>query len=164
MDRDPRNPRRVAVAAIVGCLAIVATACGSDDQVVLGTDPGGGIEVPTLQVPGAADLEADPSTTEPETPPEAAADGTSEADGESGAESPEPPAEEAAPTPEPTVPPVRPVAVPDSLSLTLTKMANVTAPLALVTRSGSPLLYAATKGGLVYAIETANAPGPSSRP
>jgi glucose/arabinose dehydrogenase len=132
--------------AVLAALAVVATACGGGDDVVLGTDADSGIATPEI---AATTEDADEEPTEP-------AEEAPEADPDTEPEVSEPPSE---PTPEPTVPPVVPVSVPESVSVQLTKIVDVRAPLALVTRSGSPLLYAATKDGLVVAIELGEGSG-----
>lgn len=153
-----RRVRRLGVAAaMLTAFALIATACGAGEgeEVVSGTDAG--VATPERATTSdAAAGEATESDADP-TPADPADDAADEDAGlepepgsEPGSDATEPPAE---PTPEPTVPPVLPVSVPESLSVQLTKMVDLRAPLALVTRSGSPLLYAATKDGLVVAIE-----------
>ncbi|MFN3216926.1 MAG: PQQ-dependent sugar dehydrogenase [Acidimicrobiales bacterium] len=148
-----------AAAAALTALAVVASACGGGDEVVLGTELDVGIATPEIAAT-TDDVAQDPADSEEDA---TAGDATAE-DTESPTEDTERPSEDtdpapepaepsAEPTPEPTVPPVVPVSVPDSVSVQLTKMTDVRAPLALVTRSGSPLLYVATKDGLVIAIE-----------
>lgn len=150
-----RHLRRFgAAAAALAALAVGAAACGDGDEVVVGADADTGVATPEIvaTTDDAAEAAAEPD--EEPTAGDPAAENT-----EPAAESPDPePAAPTAeptvePTPEPTTPPVVPVAVPESVSVQLTKMVDVRAPLALVTRSGSPLLYAATKDGLVVAIE-----------
>jgi glucose/arabinose dehydrogenase len=142
-----RRVRRLGLAAaVLAASAIVATACGDgSNEVVLGTDADMGIATP--EIGPATDAAAEePATADGQAPAQDPSAESTERD----ADATEPPDE---PTPEPTVPPVLPVSVPESVSVQLTKMVDVRAPLALVTRTGSPLLYAATKDGLVVAIE-----------
>ena len=139
--------RTVTARAAVGALALVAAACSSGATSTNGSSG----SPPTVPAPTTS-RPAPPATTTAvatavATTSSTAATSSSGSTATTGAAT----ATTAAATTAPPAAPAGPAL--DGLSVTLTKVAELPDPIAMAVRAGDPLVYVASKAGIVYALE-----------
>ena len=129
-------------ATVVLALVLLLAACGSDDAPTF-ESTFGGEDTADDTSEGSPDSAPNSDAGSAETPAanEEGADPQADEPAPAEANEPEPPAE------------LAPVTVPEGLSLTLTPVVQLDRPIDLVSRTGSPNVYIATKGGQVVEVD-----------